>query len=1151
MSVYSNDYQPDNSNTFCSNLDLEFATLVDILEFRAREQPKQTAFTFLVDGEAETNTVNYEELNLRSKVIAAHLQKYASPGERALLLYPSSLEFIEAFLGCLYAKVIAIPVYPPKRNQKISRLEAIIDDSDAKVVLTLESRIGSIQKHFDKSPKLTQIACIATNKIKNEEVLSWKSPDFDLSTIAFLQYTSGSTGNPKGVVVDHANLLHNLNYIQTAFQLTSETVSVSWLPVFHDMGLIDGILEPIYTGFHGVLMSPETFVSKPIRWLKAISKYRATHCGSPNFGYALCLEKISSDERNSLDLGSWVTAYNGAELIRFEVLKRFAEFFKPCNFKFEFFYPCYGMAETTLMVSGGLVRDRPPCVTLQNDDLKQNRVVIAPANSTNSTNTSHFVGCGRAWLDTQIVIVDPETFKQVSSDRIGEIWVKSPSVARGYWNQPEKTKETFEAYLQDTKEGPFLRTGDLGFIKFNELFITGRIKDLIVIRGRNYYPQDIEFTVEKCHVSLRGNSGAAFAVEIDGEEKLIVIQEVKREYIRKIKIDEVKRHIRRAVSTEHEIQVYDIVLIKTASIAKTSSGKIQRSLCKQKYLASELSEIQTKSNSEQQQEIESSPKKLSENRMNSINVLEDPKLLENLESWMKQWIVQKTNSQMTVKDIPSDSQFVDYGLDSVQSIDFASELEKLLDVRLAEGTIFVYPTIRELSQHILYRLSNDYERLPEKLEILNSLHQVDVKDIKTTISDTAVTDTKFQSLETISKEYYSFDSLPEYIDFKERFSVFEANNLDYPYFKAKKKSIRANIVVRGRELIDFSSFDYLGMSIDPDVCQAAKSAIGEYGTSVSASRIVSGEISLHQQLERSIASWTGTEDAIVFGHGHATNVYAISSIVGQNDLILYDKCMHNSALMGGKLSSATMVAFPHNDLEALESTLKEQRLSYQRTLILVEGVYSMDGDVLANLPKLIEIKKRYKSWLFIDEAHSIGVIGKTGRGVGEYFGVDPSDVDVWMGTISKALGSSGGYIAGCQPLIDYLKHCSPGFLFSTGASPANVAAGLAAIQKVQTDSRSVRQLQNNSNLFLSLAKQEGLNTGNSQDSSVIPIIVGDSDRAAKLADLAFQEGINVFAIGYPAVEFNEARLRFFVSCLHTEEQIKYTVRTIAKLLKNL
>lgn len=1151
MSAYSNDYQTSDRNTFCSSSVLAFDTLVDILEFRARQQPKRTAFTFLVDGEAEINTVNYEELNLRAKAIAAHLQKYASPGERVLLLYPSGLEFIEAFLGCLYAKVIAIPVYPPKRNRKMSRLEAIINDSNAKVVLTLESRIGSIQKHFDKTPKLTQLACIATNTFRNEEFLNWKSPEIDSSTIAFLQYTSGSTGNPKGVVIDHANLLHNLNYIQTAFQLTHETVSLSWLPVFHDMGLVDGILEPIYAGFHGILIPPETFVSKPIRWLKAISKYQVTHCGSPNFGYALCLEKISPDERDSLDLGSWITAYNGAEPIRLEVLKRFAEFFKPCNFKFEFFYPCYGMAETTLMVSGGLVQDCPLCVTLQNDDLKQNRVVITPANSTNSTNTSHFVGCGRAWLDTQIAIVDPETLEQVSSDRIGEIWVKSPSVARGYWNQPEKTKETFQAYLQNTQEGPFLRTGDLGFFKFNELFITGRIKDLIVIRGRNYYPQDIEFTVEKCHVSLRGNSGAAFAVEIDGKEKLIVVQEIKREYIRKIDIDEVKRHIRRAVAAEHEIQVYDIVLIKTASIPKTSSGKIQRSLCKQKYLASELSEIQSRSNSEQQQEIESGTEKSSENRMNSINVLEDPKLLENLENWMRQWIVQKTNSQMTVEDIPSDSQFVDYGLDSVQSIDFASELEKLLDVRLAEGTIFVYPTIRELSQHIFYRLSNDSERLPEKLEVLNSLHQVDVKDVSTTMSDAASIDTQFQSLETISQEYYSFDSLPEYIDFKERFSVFEANNLDYPYFKAKKKSAGANIVVRERELVDFSSFDYLGMSTNPDICQAAKSAIEEYGTSVSASRIVSGEISLHQQLEQSIASWTGTEDAIVFGHGHATNVYAISSIVGANDLILYDKCMHNSALMGGKLSGATMVAFPHNDLEALESTLKEQRLSYQRTLILVEGVYSMDGDVLANLPKLIEIKKCYKSWLFIDEAHSIGVIGKTGRGVGEYFGVDPSDVDVWMGTISKALGSSGGYIAGCQPLIDYLKHCSPGFLFSTGASPANVAAGLAAIQKIRTDSRSVQQLQDNSNLFLSLAKQEGLNTGNSQDSSVIPIIVGDSDRAAKLANLAFQEGINVFAIGYPAVEFNEARLRFFVSCLHTEEQIKYTVQTIAKLLKNM
>jgi 8-amino-7-oxononanoate synthase len=1118
----------EGKKTFSNEVDLPFETLVELLQSRALQQPHQPAFTFLIDGETEEVHLTYAELDLRARAIAANLQVRVSVGERALLLYPSGLEYIAAFFGCLYAGVIAIPVYPPKRNQKMSRLEAIVGDAKATVALTVTPLLDNIQERFARHSELAQLPCLATDSVASSQALNWQKSDLDGQTIAFLQYTSGSTGTPKGVIVSHENLLYNEQMIKVAFGHTEKTIFVGWLPLFHDMGLIGNVLQPLYLGIPCILMSPEAFIQKPLRWLQAISRYKATTSGGPNFAYELCLRAITPEQRASLDLSSWEIAFNGAEPVRASTIEQFAARFADCGFRREAFYPCYGMAETTLLVSGGLKTEPPIICQVKKSALEQDRVIVA---SDEGEDLQALVSCGQSWLGQKIAIVNPNSLTLCPPDSIGEIWVSGPNVAQGYWNQPEETKETFQPRIADTGEEPFLRTGDLGFIKNERLFITGRLKDLIIIRGRNHYPQDIELTVEQSDSKLRSNSGAAFTVRINGEEQLVVIQEVEREHLRKIDVDEVSTRIRRSVAEEHELQIYDVVLIRPLSIPKTSSGKIQRSACRQKYLNNEfevvkgrtqLSQIPQQSATESETEVFSS----------------EP--MAFLENWMKGWIARKAN--VPAKTISSTSQFVDYGLDSVQAVEFASEVEKLSGLRLAEGIIFVYPTIRELIQHIVHRLGKNVDKLIVTLEKISLADGLETTDLDSSPS------AQFRTLTDIPSEFYRFDLLPDYLELKERLSIYESGELKYPYFRAKQKSAKSTMLIDGREYIDFSSFDYLRLSSDPDVVKAAQLAIEKYGTSAGASRIVSGETPLHKELEETIAAWLGTENAIVFGHGHATNVYAISSIVGPNDLIVHDKYMHNSAVMGSKLSGATMVPFFHNDLQDLEKILEQKRLHYQRVLILVEGVYSMDGDVLSDLPKLIEIKERYKAWLFIDEAHSIGVLGQTGRGIGEHFGIDSNKVDIWMGTISKALGSSGGYIAGCKSLIGYLKHSSPGFLFTVGASPANVAAGLAAIRKVQTKPQLVAQLKDRAKFFLELAKQKGLNTGTSKDSGVIPIIVGDSDRAARLADAAYQRGISVFPIGYPAVEFNQARLRFFISPLHTEEQLKYTVETIAELL---
>ncbi len=399
-------------------------------------------------------------------------------------------------------------------------------------------------------------------------------------------------------------------------------------------------------------------------------------------------------------------------------------------------------------------------------------------------------------------------------------------------------------------------------------------------------------------------------------------------------------------------------------------------------------------------------------------------------------------------------------------------------------------------------------------------------------------------------DFSNFTERQVYKKMKQQIIQLEAIGLQNPYFKINQGIARNTTLIGGQELINYSSYNYLGMSGDPKVSQAAKEAIDHYGTSVSASRVVSGEKPLHRELEQEIANLVGAEDALVYVGGHCTNVATISHLFDKNDLIVYDLLSHNSIIQGCLHSGASLFSFPHNDWQALEEILQEKRASYQQTLIVIEGVYSMDGDI-PNLPQFIELRKRYKTALMIDEAHSIGVLGKSGRGIGEYFGVNPTDVDLWMGTLSKSLASCGGYIAGNKALVEYLKYTAPSFVYSVGISPPNAAAALAAIRLLNSEPERVERLAQRAKLFLKLAQEHGLNTGLSQDSAVIPVIIGNSLQSIQLSQALFHRGINVQPLIYPAVSEQTARLRFFISCTHSEEQIRFTVEAIADELKKI
>jgi len=567
----------------------ESATLVHILRRHARERAEERAYTFLTQGEDEAEHLAWGELDLRARAFAATLAEGLDPGARVLLLCPPGLDFITAFIGCLYAGAVAVPAYPPASKRHLPRLRSIALDAAPSAVVATTATLPKIRAAASALGELDALRWLAVDEVPAELAGAWREPEISGETLAFLQYTSGSTSEPKGVMVSHGNLMHNEEVIRQGFGLDEDSVIVGWLPLYHDMGLIGNVLQPLYLGARCVLMSPVAFLQKPLRWLRAISEHRGTTAGGPNFAFELCVRKISPEERAELDLSSWTLAYSGAEPVRAETLDSFARAFAASGFLRQAFYPCYGLAEATLMVSGGS-KSKPPVMETF-DAAQLERHLARPADGAVG---QLLVGCGRAHHGNEVRIVEPESRRPAADDQVGEIWFAGGSVAQGYWRREEATENEFHARIAGEEEsGPYLRTGDLGFVKNGELYVTGRLKDLVIVRGRNHYPQDLELTAERAHDSLRPGCGAAFAVDLEGEERLVLVFEIDRHP--KGEPEVIADAVRRAVAEAHEVQVYEVVLIRTGTVHKTSSGKIQRLATKRSYLAGELRVIASSS----------------------------------------------------------------------------------------------------------------------------------------------------------------------------------------------------------------------------------------------------------------------------------------------------------------------------------------------------------------------------------------------------------------------------------------------------------------------------------------------------------------------------------------------------------------------------
>lgn len=558
-------------------------TWIDLLRRRAEAHPEKRAFTFLADGETQDGALTYAELERRARAVGGWLQHQGVAGQRALLLCPPGLDYIASFFGCLYAGVVAVPCYPPRLNRPDVRLQAIARDAQATVALTGRSVLATIDQRFTHDPQLQTLHWMATDAVDESAAAEWRDPAARSDTLAFLQYTSGSTSLPKGVMITHANALANAAAIDTVVGTPEEIRGLFWLPPYHDMGLIGGILQTIYCGATTTLMSPFAFLQRPARWLQAISRTGATHSGGPNFAYGLCVDKITPAQREGLDLSSWRVAFCGAEPVRHETLDRFATAFEACGFRRAAFRAAYGLAEATLLVSCSAPEAEPRRFALDRAALEQHRAILAPHDDGART----VVGCGSP-TGSEVRIVDPTTAIECPPDHIGEIWVRGPSVAGGYWNRPEESLATFGAVMGNSGEGPFLRTGDLGFVHDGEVVVTGRAKDLVIIDGRNHYPQDIEHTVSSSTSVLRPGGCAVFSVDGPTGERLVVAAEVDRGTH---DVGNIVLAVRRAVAVAHDIRADVVVLLRPGALPKTSSGKIQRHAARAAFLTGTLDTV--------------------------------------------------------------------------------------------------------------------------------------------------------------------------------------------------------------------------------------------------------------------------------------------------------------------------------------------------------------------------------------------------------------------------------------------------------------------------------------------------------------------------------------------------------------------------------
>ena len=651
-----------------------------LLSEKAALYPDFPIYNYLADGESDIKILTYSDFEVKSKAVAANLQALGLEGQRVLLLFPQGLDYLIALFGCFYAKVIAVPAYPPRNNRNLQRLEAIISDCDAKAIIADTKGVEHLIK-MKRDFSAFKIFAIESLLAQEE---SYQIQTIASDQIAYLQYTSGSTGNPKGVVIRHENMLHNIKCQEEIFgdeEIHGRTFC-TWAPMYHDMGLMS-MMTALKTEGVCYFMSPVHFIQKPARWLQAISKYGAEYSLGPNFAFDYCTDRVLDEEMEGVDLSKWGYVTNGSEQVRLDTLIRFSDRFKNWGFDIKAFCPAYGMAETTLIVS---TIKGTQAVRAINKNTEAVIDLSSLSDITIDDPHAYLTSTGELVADAKVAIVAPNSLEVLADGKEGEIWVDNPgSIASGYWQNEEATNASFKQTLDSVPGHTFLRTGDLGFMKDGHLYITGRIKDMIIIRGRNYYPQDIELIIQESHEALEPHSGAAFAIDDGQEEKLVIVQEINRNYLRTVDTKELINLIRKTVAQEFDVVPSQIVLIKPLSLPKTSSGKIQRYLAREQMLEGKLRILDEWRSTDTNTAFTESSGPDMDGAVNK----------ESITAWLVKMLSEK--AKLPIEEIDVHAQVRDYPLESIDAIYLADELSKRLEIQVSPDSFWALPSIDALA----------------------------------------------------------------------------------------------------------------------------------------------------------------------------------------------------------------------------------------------------------------------------------------------------------------------------------------------------------------------------------------------------------------------------------------------------------------------
>ncbi len=960
--------------------------------------------------------------------------------------------------------------------------------------------MSGLERRLAHAPEMRSLLWLATDEDEGS-MPGWTCLDIDGNSLAFLQYTSGSTAAPKGVMVTHGNLLHNLGMIYDGLGYSPDSHMVSWLPPYHDMGLIGCILQPLYGGFPATLMPPVSFLQRPIGWLRTISRLGADTGGGPNFTYDQCSSKVTPEELATLDLSRWKVAFNGAEPIRQETMDRFAATFAPCGFRREAFYPSFGIAEGTLVVSGNPNTSLPTALPVKGAELERNRV--APA-SAGDKGARTLVGLGRALGNQKILVVDPESRTRCPGDRVGEIWLAGPSVAQGYWDRSEDTEHAFRAHEAETGEGPFLRTGDLGFLHDGELFLTGRLKDLIVIRGLNHYPQDIEQTVERSHVALRSGGCVAFSVTNDENEQLVVVQELERRYVRNADAGEVAASVRRAVAVHHDLQVLAVVLVRTGSIPRTSSGKIQRRATRASYEDGTLAVVATDVSDDgpDEQDGEAEPGAAG----SSATGLHDVAQTDRVVSIVRDFVERRGRSGPVQ---PTDALQADLGLDSLAVAELLIEVESTFGVRLGDSVVSDLRTVEDVCGAV--------REAPE---------------------NGAPASTASDGLVGLQERI--FRQIPQ-------------------LGAVVSEQDGRNVKIDGRWYSDFASANYLGLDLHPEVQTSIAEAVERWGAHPSWTRAVASP-QIYEDLEQEIAKFIKAPHALVFPTVTLLHSGVMPVLAGSDGVILLDRAAHNSMQEAAQLagSRGTAVAwFDHNDPHDLEEQLEYHR-GRPRKVIAIDGVYSMSGDY-PPLQEFARLARKHGARVYVDDAHGLGVIGESptpdnpygelGNGIVRHLGMRYGDDIVYVGGMSKAFSSMVAFVSCADEDEKRRLSMASTAVFSGPCPTASLASALTGLRISRGDEGADlrRRLLVLTRQLVEGARDLGFEVDNNGLFPLVSVGIGTGPDVVNACNVLWEDGILITPALFPAVPADRGALRFTLTAANTEEQVQQAIEALRKV----